>query len=64
MGNQMFKFALGQQLQISASGEAGDVIARSESIHNENQYLLRYRAADGRAVQDWWGESALSVLAN
>ena len=54
-----FKFALGQQVSIAASGESGDVIARAEYATSENSYLLRYRAGDGRAVEAWWSESAL-----
>jgi len=54
-----FKFKLKEELKIDASNEAGSVIARAEYNANEDQYLLRYQAADGRAVESWWGESAL-----
>ena len=39
--------------------EGGTIVARGEYIAGENQYLLRYQANDGRAVEQWWGESAL-----
>lgn len=55
-----FKFNLSQTVQITASGESGDVVARAEYAHSENSYLVRYKAADGRACESWWGESALS----
>lgn len=52
-------FALGSLAYIRASGEGGTIVARGEYIAGENQYLLRYQANDGRAVEQWWGESAL-----
>lgn len=55
-----FKFGLGQTVSITASLESGEVIARAEYATSENSYLVRYKAADGRAVESWWGESALS----
>lgn len=39
--------------------ERGEVIARAEYQHTENNYLIRYRAGDGRQVESWWGESAI-----
>ena len=53
------KFTLGQNVSISASGEAGQVIARAEYLAANNNYLVRYKAADGRAVEEWWTEEAL-----
>jgi len=57
-----FKFELGALASISingVSGETGEIIARAEYTNAENMYFLRYIAADGRAVQQWWTESAL-----
>lgn len=54
-----FEFELGDQLKVEASGEVGEVIGRAEFASSENSYLLRYKAADGCAVEVWWGESAL-----
>ncbi len=54
-----FKFALGQILVIKCSGEYGEVIARAEYAHSEDCYLLRYKSANGRGFEDWWGVSAL-----
>lgn len=55
-----FKFQLGQQARIAVSSETGEVIGRAEYPSQENSYYLRYKSADGRAVQQWWDESALS----
>lgn len=55
-----FKFALGETRAIQASGETGQIIGRAEYQTSENQYYLRYQCADGRAVETWWGESALA----
>ena len=57
-----FTLALGQTAVIAASGEDGTVIARSEHVNSEPQYLLRYCAADGRATETWWGQSALEPV--
>ena len=56
---QGFLFGLRQIVKISDSDETGTVYARSESTTSEHQYFVRYKAADGRAVEAWWGESAL-----
>jgi hypothetical protein len=55
-----FKFELRAHVIIDASGENGEVIARAEYATSEDAYLLRYKSADGRAVESWWGESAIS----
>jgi hypothetical protein len=52
-------FDLGATVVVSCSGEVGEVTGRSQHQHSEDQYLLRYRANDGRAVESWWGQSAL-----
>lgn len=54
-----WKFDLNDNLKIVESGEAGICIGRAEFAHDERSYKLRYCAADGRAVEAWWGESAL-----
>lgn len=54
------KFSLKSPVTISASGESGEVIARAEYVYAEPSYLVRYTAADGRATEAWWTESALA----
>ena len=56
-----FKFNLNDEINIIASGEAGQIIGRAEYTHSEPSYLIRYCAGDGRAVESWWSESALSL---
>lgn len=54
-----FTFDIGGQVKIRCSGEQGEVIGRAEYSGSEDQYLIRYRCADGRATQAWWEEDAL-----
>lgn len=56
------KFQLGQRVRLTESGEEGSIIARAEYLTQEAQYYVRYRAADGRQTEVWWGESALAAL--
>jgi hypothetical protein len=55
-----FAFNLNDGVKIIASQEEGIVIARAEYATSEPSYLLRYKCADGRAVEAWWTESALA----
>jgi hypothetical protein len=59
MGKE-FKFKLGDRVTIVESGESGEVIGRADYAIADNSYYLRYKAADGRAVEGWWTETALS----
>lgn len=54
-----FKFDLGARVTIFISGEMGEIIGRSEFLNSIDQYLLRYKTADGRAIESWWAEDAL-----
>lgn len=54
-----FEFNLDQQVAMRFSNEVGVVIGRAEYVTSENQYLVRYKAADGRQVEAWWGASAI-----
>jgi len=56
----MFKFDLSSEVKIQVSGEVGTVIGRAEYSGCENNYQVRYKCADGRAVESWWAESALT----
>lgn len=57
-----FKFGLGEAVKISYSAEVAEIIGRAEYSNSCNKYLLRYKAADGRAVEAWWDEDALELL--
>lgn len=52
----MFKFELKQFVEIRVSGEMGHVKARAEYSSSANNYLVHYKAADGRAVSEWFDE--------
>ena len=54
-----FELNLDQQVAMRFSNEVGVVIGRAEYVTSENQYLVRYKAADGRQVEAWWGASAI-----
>ena len=54
-----WQFDLGVDVIITCSGEHGEIIGRAEYPVNEDQYLVRYVAGDGRAVESWWSVSAL-----
>ena len=54
-----FAFELGANVEITVSGERGQVIGSAHYLHDENQYFVRYRSLMGQATEQWWGESAL-----
>ncbi len=56
-----FKFNLGEQVTVEVSGETGEVLGRAEYTTAANTYFIRYRCADGRAVEAWWQEDALKT---
>ena len=57
-----FKFELTGLVEIIESGEKGIVVGRAEYCNSCNDYYIRYMAADGRAVEQWWKEDALQPL--
>lgn len=56
-----FKYNLASIVQILVSGENGTVIGRAEYITANPQYLVRYKSADGKGVESWWSEDAISL---
>lgn len=60
----ILKFDLNDTVSITVSGETGTVIGRAEYVTMQPGYLVRYRSADGRAVEAWWNEDALEFLAS
>lgn len=58
----VFNFELNQPVEIDASGERGRVIARAQYVNGLETYYVRYRCADGRAVEQWWDVDALSAV--
>ncbi|WP_249540662.1 hypothetical protein [Escherichia coli] len=57
-----FKFELSQLVTMRISEEWGEVQARAQYANGENQYLIHYQAADGRATTEWFGESMLIAM--
>jgi hypothetical protein len=55
------QFELNNEVTITASGESGTIIGRAEYSASSPQYLVRYKAADGRAVEAWWNEDAIKL---
>lgn len=55
-----FAFKLGAHVTITASGETGTVQGRAHYVDANPSYYVRYKSADGRAVETWWNESALA----
>lgn len=53
-----FNFDLGDRA-VLLSGEEGEIIGRAEYSEGIDTYFIRYTAADGRLVQDWWSEAAI-----
>lgn len=53
------KYALKQELRITVTAEEGEVVGRAEYTYAQPSYLLRYKAADGRATEQWWPEDAV-----
>jgi hypothetical protein len=56
-----FKYEIGAIVTLKASSESGVIVGRAEyGGRAENAYLIQYKAADGRQVEQWWGESAIN----
>lgn len=55
-------FDLKSKVKIIVSGEEGEIIGRAEYTYCENQYYIRYKTADGRAIESWWTASAIEVI--
>jgi hypothetical protein len=55
-----FLFNLNQKVRLIDSQEHGTVVGRAEYSSDENRYLIRYKAGDGRLTEVWWNESAIA----
>lgn len=62
MSQTNFVHEIGSPVALVHSNETGVVIGRAQFMDQANQYLIRYKAADGRQVQDWWAESATAKV--
>lgn len=60
--SKSFKIEMSARVKLVESDETGKVIGRAEYDFAENSYLVRYKAGDGRQVESWITESALSPV--
>lgn len=49
-----FKHNLRDRVKLVESGEEGQIIGRAEYDGETNNYYIRYVAADGRLVKEWF----------
>ena len=56
-----FFYELGEAVEITVSGETGIVTGRTDNINADDQFLIRYKANDGRAVSNWFYASELAL---
>jgi hypothetical protein len=56
-----FRFGMNQRVRLNMSGESGVVIGAATFANHSDQYQVRYVASDGRQVEQWWDEDALSL---
>ena len=57
-----FTYELRQYVKLAHSKEAGQIVARAEYLDSNDQYLLRYKDATGRQVENWWSEAATEAV--
>jgi hypothetical protein len=55
-----FTYELGAQVTLAMSQEHGEIVGRAEYTNAADAYYVRYVAADGRQVEAWLSEDALS----
>ncbi|KQP37580.1 hypothetical protein [Pseudorhodoferax sp. Leaf274] len=60
--SKTFQIELGARVRIDCSGEEGEVRGRAEYVDAESTYFVHYKAADGRATEAWWRETALTTI--
>ena len=53
-------FSLGDKVSIKISGEKGEVIGLAQFVDANSQCHVEYKAADGRAVKEWFYERELT----
>lgn len=55
-----FKYEIGESVKMALTEERGVVTARAEYQSQAPQYYVLYKAADGRQVENWFSDYALS----
>jgi len=61
-GKTMFALEIGTIVKIKVSGESGEIIGRAQYRSGVDQYLIRYKCGDGRAVESWWQIDAIEAI--
>lgn len=56
-----FEHELGAEVTLTRSGKTGEIIGRAQYQSASNGYLIRYKAADGRQVENWWDIAAIKA---
>lgn len=56
----IFKYEIGQSVKLALTDEAGIVTGRAQYQSQAPQYLVLYKAGDGRQVESWLSDYALS----
>jgi hypothetical protein len=56
-----FAFKLEDMVKLDQSNEVGVIVGRAHYVDSNPTYYIRYKAADGRLIESWWNESALSA---
>lgn len=60
--NEGKHWIIGASVRITCSGEEGQVVGFAQYSDAGDQVLIRYKAADGRAVQSWWDLLAVETF--
>tara|TARA_R110000851_G_scaffold43447_3_gene107419 strand:+ start:55 stop:249 length:195 start_codon:yes stop_codon:yes gene_type:complete len=56
-----FGFNLHDEVTIKISGEKGHIKSRAEHTTSDSNYRVMYKAADGRAVENWFDDAELEL---
>lgn len=55
-----WEFGMGQKVQITRSGEIGQVSGRAEYKNADNQFYVKYTMATGTCASGWFDASDLT----
>ena len=65
MKGKVMKYKLNQKIKLALTEEQGIVIGIADYAESEEagmRYYVRYKAADGRQVEEWFTDGALRSL--
>ena len=58
----MFKFNLGDQVELNISGEKGVIIGRADYAYSGQQYFVSYADGNGCAQDKWFYAEQLTKI--